>query len=290
MRNGLILFYLLTVMCCTAIAKSDTIIRVLPLKALDYETVNMFCRPMLSKGGALAYLKSQRAIVVNDTKAVIAKISDFINKGGEQKNLRITIDYKGSKLESQQNFGIQRVQWRMNPFNKRVKMPRTSGITFNHKSSYSSSNSQMQLVTLSGYPASLWVGKEVSEVNSIRGYLLDPRSKLYRKGKRVRINSVNFETREVGAKLLIRPILQADGLIRVEIFPEVSYYNRKGRRNTLQVQSLKTTVTILPGQKISVGSVVSSKKNGYVNLFGPDFFKNGDGQKILRMYVTATVL
>jgi len=291
MKNNLILIYLILILSPLSMAGSETIIRVLPLRNLDYEIVNQFCRPMLSKGGGMGYLKNQRAIVVNDKKEVIAKITDFINQaGGKVKNIQITIDYAGSSQGKQQDFGLQGLKWEINTKPWKIRKPTVHGIYFSNNSYQSTSNTQMQLVTISGSAANLWVGKEVPEVRFIRDYILDPRVRLSRHGNLVRLNSVEFEMREVGAKLLIRPILQADGLIRVELFPEVSYYNKRGKRDCLQVESLKTTVTILPGQKISIGSVISGQKKGYLNLFGPDFFKNGEGQKILKMYVTARVL
>lgn len=291
MKKGFVLIYLLLSIFSTSIAAYGTTIKVLPLKALDYKTVNLFCRPMLSKGGAMAYLKSQRAVVVNDKKEVIAKIADFIKQaGGELKNIRITIDYAGSGHSQQQEFGLNSQFLGGINNRKRLGSARVHGVVAVNKSFSSARNTQMQLVTISGYAASLWVGKEVPEIKSIRNYILDPRANLYRLGNRVILNSVDFEMRQVGVKLLIRPVLQGDGLIRVELFPEVSYYNKKKRRDSLQVQSLKTAVVVSPGQRVSIGGLVSSKKNGYINLFGPDFFKNGEGQKILKMFVTAKVL
>jgi hypothetical protein len=44
------------------------------------------------------------------------------------------------------------------------------------------------------------------------------------------------------------------------------------------------------GQKVSLGGIISSNKDFYTNLFGPDILNRSSSNSILNMYITATVL
>lgn len=246
---------------------------------------------MLSTKGAMTYLKDRRAVLVHDSPTVIEKVENFINQAdSKRENIRITVDYVGSEETDSKEFGVKSKNWGVVIEDGKVKLPKIDGINATNKSSSISNNNQMQLVTVSGSAASLWVGKEIPEVSSIRSYLVQPKVRLRRHGKIVVFSSVDFEMHQVGAKLKMRPTAHEDGTITVELFPEISYYKKDGKRDVLQIESLSTKVVILPKQRISIGSIVSQKKADYKSLFGPDFFKSEAGDKILKMYLTAEII
>ncbi len=282
-------------LCCLSVMASDYDfkVRVLPLKSMDYAIVKKFCEPMLSENGAMADLKARRAVLVHDSPVVIEKVRKFIEQADvELKNIRITVEFAGDEVLQQKEFGTgSDGDWGIRVEDGKVKLPKVHELKAKKKDLKNTSVNVMHLVTISGHAASLWVGKQIPEISYIKTYLARPGVKLRRRGKLLVLKDIDFEMRNVGATLRVRPQLLGEGVIMLELYPEISYISDKHhKRDVIQVESLSSKVVVAPGQKVHIGGAVSHKKKGYTNLFGPDFFKSEDGQKILKMYVTAEIL
>ena len=84
-------------------------------------------------------------------------------------------------------------------------------------------------------------------------------------------------------------VVAVDGLIDVEVYPEVSYVDGNGKRQAVKVESVSTRLRMRDGQTMSMGSVINANENFYANLFGPRL-KYDDASSILDMKITARVL
>lgn len=265
-------------------------IKIIPLKSLDYETVKVFCEPMLSEDGKMVYLKDRRAIFVHDDQKVIDRINKFLSDAdSERKQITVTVEFNDNAVIDSKEFGIESNDWTIKVEDGKVKLPKVDGVNIARKKGTRTQNTVMNLTTISGGSASLWVGKEVPEINYVELYLARPTTRLRHGGKLLVYADLDFQIRKVGAKLKMRPRLLASGLIEIDLYPEISYISEKGKRGAIEVESLTTTVTVMPKQKVHIGGLVAKKQDDFTSLFGPDFFKSKDSQRILKIFVTASV-
>ena len=265
-------------------------IKIIPLKALDYETVKIFCEPMLSEDGKMVYLKDRRAIFVHDDQKVIDRINKFLaDADTKREQIKVTVEFNDNAVIDSKEFGVDSKNWTIKVEDGKVKLPKIDGVNVGKKKGTVTRNTAMSLTTISGGSASLWVGKEVPEINYVELYLARPTTRLRHGGKLLVYADLEFQIRKVGAKLKMRPRLLASGLIEIDLYPEISYISEKGKRGSIEVESLTTTVTVMPNQKVHIGGLVGKKQDEYTSLFGPDFFRSEDSQRILKIFVTASV-
>jgi hypothetical protein len=100
----------------------------------------------------------------------------------------------------------------------------------------------------------------------------------------------DFKWANVGASLKVLPKYNDNGIIDVEVYPEVTFLDGKGKHQAVKVQQMITKVRVSDGQRIYIGGMVSAKRDMYVKLFGPEFFSSHGGMDIVNMYLTATAI
>lgn len=265
-------------------------IKIIPLKAIGYETTKVICEPWLSKDGKMVYLKDRRAILIHDKQEVIDKIIKFLNDADtKREQIKVTVEFNDNAIIDSKEFGVDSKNWTIKVEDGKVKLPKIDGVNVAKKKGTVTRNTAMSLTTISGGSASLWVGKEVPEINYVELYLARPTTRLRHGGKLLVYADLEFQIRKVGAKLKMRPRLLASGLIEIDLYPEISYISEKGKRGSIEIESLTTTVTVMPNQKVHIGGLVGKKQDEYTSLFGPDFFRSEDSQRILKIFVTASV-
>ncbi len=288
------LLLLLLLTCSTSLFCSETKleIKIIPIKSIDFNTVKEFCTPMLTDKGRLVYLKHRKAVYVFDRNSVIKKVEEFISAADTpQKNLQIRIENLESGKKKSSKFGLKSDdQWGLVIKDGKVDLPSIDGVDLEKKTANSTKNNTMTLTTLSGHPATLYVGEEISDITLIETYLLDPSVRLKYNGRPYVYKKVNYERRFLGSSLMMKPILLENGNILVEVYPEVSYLNNKNKKYSIAIESLKTAVVARPNQRIKIGGNIKSKSDGYKNIFGPDFFESSSGKSVLNIYLTAKVL
>ncbi|GEM_PF-1634782 len=272
--------------------------KLIPLKSLDFSTVDSVCRPMLSKDGILTYEEKRGSILVGDTPEVIAKIMKVLEDiDPEAANIRIDIDFMntgsgasgGVNVEVGYGKGIKPNQVII--VDGKVVKPKSIDIKASNNSDTNIRNNSQFITTKSGYPASLFVGKTIADPSWLYNYKLFAPTVVVGGGSTIIIpNTPGFVMRDVGSKLMVLPRLRDDGLIDVEIYPEVSYIDGKGAKKSVRVESIVTQLTVQEGQRISIGGAVSSQKEFYKNLFGPQFLSIDNKTNVLDMYLKATVL
>lgn len=275
--------------------------KLLPLSTVDFETVNQFCRPMLSQGGLITYEQKKNSILVYDTNEVIAKIDKFLRDiDRDIVNIRIDMDFVNTGADEKDRLRIETDYGRGKKGNQvvikdgKVQQPREIRIDADKNRTTTTNNVSQIIVTKSGFPASLWVGKTIVDpnwLNNIKRFL-NPVIITNGDGTVMRMDGFpdDFKWANVGASMKVLPLYRDDGLIDVEIYPEVSFIDGKGRNQAVKVEQLITRLTIAEGQRIYVGGVISGKQETYTSLFGPDFFKRKDNSSTLDMYLTATAI
>jgi type II secretory pathway component GspD/PulD (secretin) len=272
---------------------------VIPLQSIDYDTIDRMCRPLLSDNGVMTFEANRNSVLVVDNKEVIAKIKEII--GGldvPAANIRIDVDFQNTGSSNEENLnvkvgygkGVKPNQIIIN--DGKIVKPKSIDINATDRHGTRIRNNSQSITTMSGHPASLFVGKTIADPSWLYNYKFLPPTVIVGGGSTIIIPSSipGFVMRDVGSKLMVLPRLRDDGLIDVEIYPEVSYMDGKGKRQAVRVESISTRMTVQEGQRINIGGAVSSNLNFYKNLFGPNLLSRDDNSNILDMYLKASVL
>jgi type II secretory pathway component GspD/PulD (secretin) len=268
--------------------------KLLPLQSIEYETVNAVCRPWLSKGGVLVYEKKRNSVLVYDTPEVIAKIKNFISKTDSPAvNIRIEIQSIGGGPSNSDKVIYKTRKPTKIVYDKGkvyVKKPHDGKFDISSQRGYTSDNTSQFIVTQSGHPATLWVGKTMVDPAWLR---------VQKPGKSVIIgpNSTTVVTSpqepvmtNVGVSLKVLPRYFDNDMIEVEIYPELSEVTGKGKNKAVKVTSLSSKITVKNGSRVPIGGVIRQKQQQYINIFGPDFFKSQGISDVMNMYLKASVM
>ncbi len=279
----------------------------IPLKSIDYENVRKICQPMLSEKGTLSYLSDRNAVLVFDKVKVIKKIRETIEAiDREPVNIRILVEYEGAVNESKQGIAFD---WKPDNDMHQVDDPRLKitkaergkvkivgpdGLSLGaeNRKTRQSSNNSMFISTMSGHPASIWAEKNIVDPVWLDNYFRQPGVVLIQNGSPYLIaeSTPPLIMRNVGSSLMALPRLLDSGLINVELYPEVSYLDGNGRRRSIKVESLTTTVTVANGARVQVGGFGEGKSDAARSIFGPELFRTSSRDKTgyLGIYLTAT--
>ena len=291
--------------------KRRKVTKMIPLKTIEYSTVDTICRPMLSKKGTMAYIKEKNSVFLFDYKENVEKIEKILSKiDSEVVNIRINVDFIEQLSEKNDNVNVK-VKYRGFPKatnqviikdGKVVKPDTIKFGAFRRRGSGHRNTSQF-ILTRSGSPARLWSGKTMVDPSWLANYQLQPTIVMMGNSGSVVIPGSDNDIvwTDVGASLFVLPKYLGNGKIDVEIYPVVSYLvedksgrglnkNFRGKRQAVKVTDISTHLTLKSGQRVSLGGVISSNKDFYTNLFGPDILNRNSADSILNMYITATVL
>ena len=148
------------------------------------------------------------------------------------------------------------------------------------------------IVTKSGFPASLRVGKTVVDPSRLRQVRPRHEIEIGSDSYSITTDPPEYETKmiDVGVSLQVLPRYLNNGFIEVEVYPEITQIVGKGKRKSLKVSSLVTKIIVKNGAKVFIGGIVNQKKQAYKNFFGPNFFKRKEISETMNIYITATVL
>ncbi|MBN1865159.1 MAG: hypothetical protein JW808_09685 [Victivallales bacterium] len=290
--------------------------KIVPLMTVGYATIESVCKPMLSPTGTMAYLPERQSVIVFDFEANAEKIAGVIGKIDlPPVNIRIEVDFVGTsdgrndKLHGKASYkGHPSKDNQIIIKDGKVVKPDTISISAAKRSDTGTRNTSQFILTRSGSPAQLWVGKTIVDPTWLSQRPLRPTIGLIAPGGGVVIvpgSDNDIVWRDIGSSLYVLPTYLGNGKIDIEVYPVVSYLvdepeenTAKGRRRTtkrkprqsVMVEDVSTRMTVQSGQRISMGGVIQSNKNFYTNLFGPDFLGRDDKNSILDMYIRATVV
>lgn len=283
----------------TEMKKKEVSPAVIPLQSIDYDTIESMCRPLLSEKGVMAYEANRNSVLVVDNKEVIEKIREII-KGldAPSENIRIDVDFQNTGSTDEEALdvnvgygkGVKPNQVIIN--DGKVVKPKSIAVNATDRHGSQINNNSQTIVTMSGRPASLFVGKTIADPSWLYNYKFLPPTVIVGGGSTVIIPSATpgFVMRDVGSKLMVLPRLRDDGLIDVEIYPEVSYIDGKGKNQAVRVENIVTRLTVQDGQRINIGGALNSNLNFYKNLFGPRLLSRDDKTNVLDMYLKASVM
>lgn len=300
MKNILLLIIL--VFCLRLEAQDVKEYKLISLRNVDYEIVDRVCRPWLGKDAKLVHEKKRNSILVYAKAETIVKIRKFLdNIATPEVNIRIDID-KGTvktndsgRFTYRYNKPIQVTTYKNGKkvltYSKHKKTNRPR-LIINSRSQQISSNSLQFIVTKSGSPASLWVGKTVVDPSWLRQVMPRRRSTIGANSYSITTDPPDMGNKmiNVGVSLYVLPRYLGNDLIEVEVYPEITQLVGKAKWKNLKVTSLVTKIIVKNGARVYIGGVVSQKRQAYRNLFGPDFFKRKGVSETMEMYITATVL
>lgn len=273
------------------------------LKDMDFKTVKQIASDWLSKGGLVVHQKKQQAVLVYDTPKVIKKIEKFINSVTEKiPNIRIEIFSKNTGSGKSGGLTVEPIyknksQKRMT--DKGLKIEKINGIKvddISYKKTKKIRNTTQFIVTRSGFPASLWVGETRINPQWLNSLIIQPTIIISTSGGDTIVldgempNADDFKWVDVGASLCVCPKYVGNGLIDVELYPEISYLDGKGRKQTVKVEKLSTNLRVADGQPVKIGGLISKNKENYVNLFGPDFFRMDEIGNVMNMTIKANLM
>ncbi|MBU8901355.1 MAG: type II and III secretion system protein [Victivallales bacterium] len=283
MKNILLLFCLL--FCLLLEAQDEKTYKLIPLRNVDYEIVDRVCRPWLGKDAKLVHEKKRNLILVYAKAETIVRIRKFLdNTATPEVNIRIDLDKRGvetsdsGRLTYRYNQPIKITTYKNGKKlvtyskNKKTNKPR---LIINSRTKQISSNSLQFIVTKSGSPASLWVGKTVVDPSWLRQVIPRRKSTIGANSYSIIADPPDMGNKmvDVGVSLQLLPRYLGNDLIEVEVYPEITQLVGKGRRKNLKVTSLITKVIVKNGARVYIGGVVNQKRQAYRSLFGPDFFK-----------------
>ena len=290
--------------------------KIIPLMSVSYSTIDTICRPMLSPTGTMAYLPERESVVIFDYEGNAEKIAGIIGKIDlPPVNVRIEVDFIGTS-DGRKDRLSGKVSYKGHPTadnsviikDGKVVKPDSIVISAGQQSDIGTRNTSQFILTRSGSPAQLWVGKTIVDPSWLRYRPLRPTIGVIAPGGGFVIvpgpdNDIVW--RDVGSSLYVLPTYLGNGRIDLEVYPVVSYLvdepeekvPRSGRAKpkrknyqSVRVEDISTRLTLQSGQRVSMGGVIDSNKNFYRNLFGPDFLSRDDKNSILDMYIRATVV
>jgi len=300
MKN--ILFLICFVFCLMLAAQEKKEYKLISLRNVDYEIVDRVCRPWLGKDAKLVHEKKRNSILVYAKAETIVKIRKFLdNTATPEVNIRIDIDKQGvstkdsGRVTYRYNRPIQVTTYKNGKkvvSSGKYRRQNRSRLILTSRSNVGSSNSSQFIVTKSGSPASLWVGKTVVDPSWLRQVRPRHEVEIGSNSYSITTDPPEMESKmvNVGVSLYVLPRYLNNGLIEVEVYPELTELVGKRKKKFLKVTNLSTKVIVRNGARVHIGGIVSKKRDDYRSLFGPDFFKRKGVSETMDMYITATVM
>jgi len=273
----------------------------IPLQSLAYAEAEPFCRPLLSPDGTMGYMPERGSIIVFDRQRNVNRIRELIKTMDRPAvNIRVDIDFIGTGSEAQDSLDV-RLRNRNDPdvrnnlVFKDGKWVRPNDIRINaaRNRGQTTRNTSQFIMTMSGRPASLWVGSTIPDPSWLNNVRFIPTVIVMPPGGPTVIipgNDPEWVWRDVGSRLSVLPRYLDNGLIDVEIFPEVTYVDGEGRNQAIRVESVSTRLTVRDGQRIAIGGVIDDHREFYTRLFGPRLLDRDDRTSVLDMYLTCRVM
>ncbi|QSH42207.1 hypothetical protein P0136_03985 [Lentisphaerota bacterium ZTH] len=276
--------------------------KIIPLMSLEFDLIRRVCSKWLHKDGRLVYEKYNNSVLVYDKPEIIERIRRFIkNNDTPPVNIRVDLSSKSVGPYHGSSFGYRR---QMSPTVVNCKNGQRIVLRSSQQPGYrvyaeqrrrniSSLNTSF-IVTRSGSPATLWSGRTVVDPTWLYYNKKYPERVYYgtAEGNYISLNGIFNKTRwnKVGTALYVKPRYLGNGLIEVEVYPEISVVTGKGRRKTVKVYNLSTKVILRNGETVPVGGMISNRRNRYLNIFGPEFFKAGGAGEIVNTTIKATII
>jgi len=273
--------------------KDDLIVKRLPLLAVEYDEIEPFCRDLLSTDGHLGYLQSIHSVVVRDYPANVEKVRAFLAEVDRAPvNVRIEVEFLNAEMSRDLGVDVVLDGDRSGPKivieNGKIVKPKSVTVSAHQHSGETTRNTRQHVMSVSGRPARLWVGRTIPDPGWLNRHRFCP---VGARGRAVRwLAPGEIVWRDVGSALYVMPTAYDDGTVDVEVFPVVTYVDGKGERRTVRVEEVQTRVRVRDGQRVQIGGGDNSTREFMTKLFGPEMFAKGKTSSSLGIYLTPHVL
>ena len=156
--------------------------KIVPLETVKYRTIETICKPLLSKTGTMAYLSERNSVILFDYEKNVKKIAQLIHKIDlPPVNIRITVDFIGTSSGQKERLygklGYKKYPTKNNQIiirNGKIVKHNTITINAGKGTQYGSRNTYQFILTKSGSPEQLWVGKRIVDPSWLRYRKLVP--------------------------------------------------------------------------------------------------------------------
>ena len=136
----------------------------------------------------------------------------------------------------------------------------------------------------------MWVGKTIVDPSWKRAAKLQKEVIETPNGYAVTTSLPEIKMTKVGMALQILPRYLPNGMIEVEVYPEISELTGRKRHKNVKITSLSAKVILKDGARLNIGGIINNKRKAYTKVFGPDFFKRKDIREVMNMFITAKAL
>ncbi len=274
------------------------------LGTLKYAEIKNLLDKLRTRKGSISHIKASNRILVYDVPAVHKQVRKLLTAGkGPIINILIDVDF--INIKSFRDRGIK-LAWNYGDGSSgrfkvtgtkakggRVKLKGPDGVKvddFGSKKSQELRFTRQSIMTASGSAARLWTTKTALDKTLLENYELVPFEIGNVDGRIVVIEAIKPEiiVRELGSSLWVLPTYLASGLVRVEVFPVVSYEMMDGKTQSFRVEKVQTTVVVRPGCKFYIGGGNKNTRTFMKDLFGTEF-RRGARNDNLSMYLTPHV-
>lgn len=240
----------------------DAVVKVYPLGLTDPATAAELIRGLLSPDGRVVEDVPNHRIIVLDRPAVQARVAEALKTLRiPARNVRITVSHSNERIEDTSGVGVS-VGGPVVPARPRVD------VRGGASSSRSTSETRQDIVVLSGGRASIQVAEQVPYADWFwtwgQGHGLWP--------------TQSVQWRDVGASLVVEPLVLDDTTIRLRVTPQFSYFLDRDRLAT-RVQQLSTEVVVREGEEIDLGGLPMSNRE-FKERFLIGFGSRGQAERV----------
>jgi type II secretory pathway component GspD/PulD (secretin) len=253
-------------------------VRAYPVGLMDLDTAVTLVRSLLSPDGVAVEDRRNHRVIVSDRPEVHARVAAAL-KGVDTpaRNVRIRVTHDSERLDERTLLegsagaragGVQ-VGVGRNPPRRGVDVRAESS------RSRSTSQTQQEIVVLSGGKAQITVAEQVPYTDWFWTW-----------GQSHGLWTPAVQWRDVGASLVVEPLVLGDGRVRVRLTPAFSYFLDRERLVT-EIHQLTTEVVVHEGEPIELGGVPMAESE-FRDRFLVGFDRGGTLQRV-RITLAATV-
>ena len=254
-----------------------------PLRAVDYATVDALCGPMLSPKGRMSYVPGRGGALVVDRRSVVDRIKAALARFDSQPAvIQIELEFKPPEKEE-----AAAVDWRGRPLDdgaKRLKdkLPERASVKMSGRQPSKKLGGSVALVTtMSGHHVTLWSGSRRPDPAWLDDFCHADGVELRRRGQRFVPGEGTAAARGVEVLLGATPRLLDNGMVEVEVCPELVFPAGKGGRQRVEVRSLAAKALVQPGRSAPLGTFSEERRGQYGALFGPVSLAGGASCEVL---------
>jgi hypothetical protein len=256
----------------------------IPLRALSWEEAEPLLRPLLSPAGNLGYFAARHTLIVHDRQRHVDQVKRVVAAmDAEVVNVRLEVELQDELREYGRGASLL--------VEERRGGGGTATLRLEDQRRETTRNDRLMLLARSGAPARLWVGETIADPTWLRDYRLVPLLAVVAPGATLIVQppAPQLVWRDVGAALYMQATAMDNGLVRIQMFPVVSFRDGDGREHRYRVEQVQTEVFARDGQRVFVGGADEASRQFASQLFAPLSRRERGTTRGFSLYVTPHV-